>query len=207
MASDQSCTITASYGGKSDTHSVIIKDVAAVLDHVTITGTTQVDENSGAQYTLTAYYSDGSNAKVTGSASWSDNSDYAAISSGGYLATSEVYSDQSCTITGIYGGRTDTHNVTIKNVDMCSYSISSSTIMPFPSNGGDGSINVTTSADDCNWTATVKEDVNWITITPDSSSGSGEGTVYYSVKNNPHSYRSATIMVAGESHEVTQDGK
>jgi uncharacterized protein YdbL (DUF1318 family) len=109
------CTITASYGGKSDTHSVTIKNVAATLSYITISGLTQVDENSGAQYTCTAYYSDGSTANVTNSASWSENSSYASISSSGYLTTSSVSSDQSCTVTASYGGKSDTQSVTIKN--------------------------------------------------------------------------------------------
>ena len=116
VASDQSCTITASYGGQSDTHSVTIKNVPPTLTSVTITGSTQVNESSGAQYTLTANYSDGSSANVTGSAGWSENSGYASIGSSGYLTTSAVTSDQSCTITASYGGQSDTHNVTIKNV-------------------------------------------------------------------------------------------
>ncbi len=115
VASDQSCTLTASYGGQSDTHGVTIRDVPATLNSVTITGSTQVNEGSGAQYTLTANYSDGSSANVTGSATWSENSGYASINGGGYLTTTSVASDQSCTLTASYGGQSDTHNVTIRN--------------------------------------------------------------------------------------------
>ena len=116
VSSDQSCTITATYGGKSDTHNVTIKNVPATLSYITISGSTQVNENSGAQYACTAYYSDGSSSNVTSSASWSENSSYASISSSGYLTTLSVSSDQSCTITASYGGKSDTHSVTIKNV-------------------------------------------------------------------------------------------
>ena len=116
MPSDQSCTITASYGGQSDTHNVTIKNVPPTLTSVTITGASQVNESSGAQYTLTASYSDGSTTNVTNSAAWSENSGYASISSSGYFTASAVPSDQSCTITASYGGQSDTHNVTIKNV-------------------------------------------------------------------------------------------
>ena len=116
VASDQSCTITASYGGQSDTYNVTIKDVPPALNSVTITGSTQVNEGSGAQYTLTANYSDGTSTNVITSASWSENSGYANISSSGYLTASSVASDQSCTITASYGGQSDTYNVTIKNV-------------------------------------------------------------------------------------------
>jgi len=87
----------------------------STLSSVTVTGSAQVNESSGAQYTLTANYSDGSSTNVTNSASWSENSSYASISSSGYLTTSSVASDQSCTITASYGGQSDTHNVTIKD--------------------------------------------------------------------------------------------
>ena len=53
---------------------------------------------------------------MTNSAAWSESSSYASISSSGYFTTSAVPSDQSCTITASYGGQSDTHNVTIKNV-------------------------------------------------------------------------------------------
>jgi len=116
VSSDQSCTITATYSGKSDTHNVTIKNVAATLSYITISGSTQVNESSGAQYTCTAYYIDGSSSTVTSSASWSENSSYASINSSGYLTTYSVSSDQSCRITASYGGKSDTHDVTIKNV-------------------------------------------------------------------------------------------
>jgi hypothetical protein len=117
VSSDQSCTITANYGGKADTHVVTIKDGGGpVLSYITISGPTEVDESSGAQYACTAYYSDSSAQIVTNSASWSENSGYATISISGYLTTNAVSSDQSCTITANYGGKADTHVVTIKNV-------------------------------------------------------------------------------------------
>ncbi len=116
VPSDQAVTIQATYGGQSDTHDVTIRDVPATLNSVTITGATQVNEGSGAQYTLTANYSDGSSANVTGSATWSENSGYASINGGGYLTTTSVASDQSCTLTASYGGQSDTHGVTIRDV-------------------------------------------------------------------------------------------
>jgi hypothetical protein len=123
VSSNQSVTITASYssGGvtRSDTHSVTIVNQAATLTSLSVSGPTSVNENSGAQYTATAYWSDGSNTNVTSSASWSENSSYASISNSGYLSTSSVSSNQSVTITASYssGGvtRSDTHSVTIVN--------------------------------------------------------------------------------------------
>ena len=85
------------------------------LNSVSITGSSQVNESSGAQYVLTAIYSDGNSTEVTSFASWSDNSNFASINSSGYLSTSSVVSDQICTITASYEGQSDTHNVMIEN--------------------------------------------------------------------------------------------
>jgi hypothetical protein len=85
------------------------------LESITISGSTRVNESSTATYTCTANYSDGSNKTVT--PNWEDNSIYyAEIDSSGKLTTNSVTSDKSVTITASYGGKTDTHNVTIKNV-------------------------------------------------------------------------------------------
>ena len=84
-------------------------DVVKKVTSVSISGPTQVNENSSANYTARAYYSDGSNQDVTSSASWSENSAYASINSSGTLTTSSVTSDKSCTITASYGGKSDTH--------------------------------------------------------------------------------------------------
>ena len=53
---------------------------------------------------------------MTSGASWSENSGYASISPSGYLTTSSVSSDQSCSIMASYEGQSDAHNITIKNV-------------------------------------------------------------------------------------------
>ena len=115
VSSDQGVTITATYSGKSDTHFVTIQDIPATVSSILITGPTQVDEDSTAQYTATATYSDGSTANVTGSAVWSENSSSASIS-GGTLTTEPVSSDQGVTITATYSGQSDTHSVTIQDI-------------------------------------------------------------------------------------------
>jgi hypothetical protein len=81
----------------------------------TISGPAQVNENSGAQYTCTAYYSDGSSNTVTNIASWSENSNYASINSNGYLTSASVSSDQPCSLTASYSGMIDTYDVTLIN--------------------------------------------------------------------------------------------
>jgi len=115
--------------GNMDLFSMTIKNVVA-LDHITITGATEVDENSTAQYKNTAYYDDSSTANVTNSTTWGENSAYASISSTGLLTTTAVPSDQGAQITANYGGKGDTQNITIKNVAL----IPAGLIVPFDSN-------------------------------------------------------------------------
>ncbi len=57
---------------------------------------------------------------------------------------------------------------------------------------------------DHSWTA--QESLPWVTITS-GSSGTGDGTVFYSVDANPDlGLRSGTITIAGETYSITQDG-
>ena len=83
----------------------------------------------------------------------------------------------------------------------CTYSISPPS-RSVSSSGGTESISVTSSETTCSWTAT--ESSGWINITP-GSSGSGDGTVTYTVSaNTTGSSRTAVITVAGQTHTVTQ---
>jgi hypothetical protein len=114
VPSDQAVTVTASYDGHTDTHTVTIIDVPVVLTGISISGPSSVDEETTAQYVCTATYSDGSMQVV--SATWSENSSSAAISASGLLTAGNVAADQSVTITASFAGQTDTHLVTIKYV-------------------------------------------------------------------------------------------
>jgi hypothetical protein len=113
------------------------------------------------------------------------------------VSTNTSSSERTATIT--VAGKS--HTVTQAGVS-CTYSISP-TSKSFTSDGGTGTISVTTSASDCSWTATPSE--SWIKITS-GKSGIGNWTVTYSVSKNPHSIsRSAWIEVAGINHYVAQD--
>ncbi|MBW2259222.1 MAG: BACON domain-containing protein [Deltaproteobacteria bacterium] len=67
-----------------------------------------------------------------------------------------------------------------------------------------GSDSVTVTADDgCDWTATTAD--GWIHVTS-GSSGSGDGTVEYTVDANPNpSLRTGKILIAGINFTITQD--
>ena len=111
-------TVTDHGGLKDTTDSSIYvrQNETLTLSSVAISGPVQVAEGSGAQFTLTANHSDGSSNDVTSLANWSDNSSYTGITSYGYLTASSVPSDQSCTITASYEGRSDTHEVMIDDI-------------------------------------------------------------------------------------------
>jgi hypothetical protein len=83
---------------------------------------------------------------------------------------------------------------------LCTFTISP-TAKSFTASGGDGSVTVTTS-NGCDWTATSH--ASWIIITS-GNSGSGSGTVGYSVAaNGGTAKRTGTMTIAGQTFNVTQ---
>ena len=72
----------------------------------------------------------------------------------------------------------------------------------FTGSGGSGSFNVTAPGG-CNWTAVPSD--SFVTITS-GSSGSGNGTVNFSVASNSGPQRTATIVVGGQVFSITQGG-
>ena len=116
VTSNQTVTVTASYGGRTGTKSVTIVDVPAVLTSIAISsGPTSVNESSSATYTATGTWDNGTTAAI--GPTWSVTpTTYASISSGGVLTTLAVTANQTATVTASYGGRTATRSVTIANV-------------------------------------------------------------------------------------------
>ena len=83
----------------------------------------------------------------------------------------------------------------------CSFSINP-TSASFAAAGGTQSVTVTTQAG-CNWTAASNN--SFITVTS-GASGSGSGTVNYSVAANTSTARSGSLTIAGLTHSVSQAG-
>jgi len=82
----------------------------------------------------------------------------------------------------------------------CSYTLSASSTS-IGSAGGAGSVNITT-AGGCSWS--VANVPSWITITS-GNGGTGNGTVGFNVAANTNSgSRSATLVIGGRNHTVTQ---
>lgn len=106
-------------GADPSKHPKLVINYTYVPSYITIDGDLQVNENSGAQYSCSAHYSDGSSTDITNSAYWTDNSPSASINnSNGYLTTDSVSSDQSVTITATYGDLSDTYNLDIIDTDL-----------------------------------------------------------------------------------------
>ncbi len=82
----------------------------------------------------------------------------------------------------------------------CSFSISP-LVQAFPATGGSGAISVQTSSG-CSWTAT--SGAQWVTIMS-GASGTGSGSVAFSVAPNTGPARSTTLTIAGQAFTVNQD--
>ncbi len=84
----------------------------------------------------------------------------------------------------------------------CTYTLSASTAS-YTSAGGTGSVTLT-SPSGCSWTATSS--ASWLKVTA-GASGSGSGTVSYSVAANTGSAsQSATLTISGQTFTVTESG-
>jgi hypothetical protein len=91
------------------------------------------------------------------------------------------------------------HTVTQAAPAECAYTLDPPAAS-FPAEGGDGSFAVLTDAG-CAWTAT--SDSDWVTIT--TGSGTGPGTVEYTVGGNSGDERYANIALDGKVHTVAQE--
>jgi hypothetical protein len=86
---------------------------------------------------------------------------------------------------------------------VCSFTLSPPSPVTFQIGGGNGSISITASFNNCTWAAS--SNIDWITnVTP---FGSGSGTATYTVaQNNTGNTRTGTISVAGQSYTIIQSG-
>ncbi len=82
----------------------------------------------------------------------------------------------------------------------CSAEVSQPSPASFPASAGSGSVTVTT-ASTCSWTAASND--SWIGITS-GASGTGNGTVAFSVSANTGTSRTGTLKVGGQTLSVTQ---
>jgi len=91
-----------------------------------------------------------------------------------------------------------TYTIT-QNAGACTYSLNP-TSASFSSSSGTGSVTVTAGTG-CTWTASTAN--SWIQVTA-GLSGSGNGTVAYTVSANTGAARSGSITIAGQSFPISQ---
>ena len=147
-------------------------------------GTVAVTAGNGCDWTAT---SNASWLSVTSGANGSGNGTVR------FTAASTNGGSRSGTIT--IAGQT----FTVNQGSGCSFSLPQSSANA-AAGGGTGSVGVT-AAGGCSWTAA--SNVPWLTITA-GGSGSGNGTVQYSVASNAGSARSGTLTIGGQTFTVNQ---
>jgi hypothetical protein len=93
--------------------------------------------------------------------------------------------------------------LTVRQASQCTY-----TVLPpsssYDAGGGMGSLLIIVSGP-CSWTATTS--AGWIRLEPSRSSGKGEGLVQFTIPPNSGAARSGTVVIAGQTHAVTQSGR
>ena len=114
VASDQTATLTASFGGLTDSHVVLLRYIPPVLTGLMIIGPAVVDEGASASYLCMASYSDGSVVAVT--PAWGLSSGIASISATGMLSAGDVTADQTVTLSASFGGVSDSHALSINYI-------------------------------------------------------------------------------------------
>jgi len=171
------------------------------LTSVSVSGSSSVNEDSSANYTATAYFSDGTSQDVTSSAAWTDNSAYAYFDSyagicsscrNGKLITQSVTSNQSVTVTAsyTYGGATKSGTKTVVITDTAS--VASAPVAPtnLKATGvSSSSIKVTwtdSSANETGFTVWRWDNSQWVKIgtvsantTSYTDTGLKAGTTYF----------------------------
>ncbi len=88
---------------------------------------------------------------------------------------------------------------TINQAAGCGYSLSSSGAS-FTAGGGMGSFSIITTDASCPWTAVSNN--SWITV--NTASGTGNGSISYTVQPNTGAARTGTITVGGQTYTINQ---
>jgi hypothetical protein len=147
------------------------------------------------------------NITCNSSCSWiaSSNAAWITVTAGGsgtgngtvrYSISANTGSERIGTIT--IGSQT----FTITQEGICTYSISPG-VNNIEYGGGTGTVSVDCIRSNCPWTAS--SNAAWITVTA-GGSGTGDGTVAYSVAGNSGSARTGTITIAGQTFTINQTG-
>jgi hypothetical protein len=167
-----------------------------------ISPTSQNVPATGAAGTVSVSAAGGCAWTATSNASWITSS---ATGSGNGSVAFAVAANTGASRTGTITIATQTFTVTQAAVvvPQCQYSVSPNRV-EVDAPGGTGSVAVST-ASGCAWTASSGD--SWITITS-GASGTGNGTVTFSVARNDGRRREGSLTVAGRNVRVEQrDGR
>lgn len=94
------------------------------------------------------------------------------------------------------------HTVTVNQAAApCSYSVTPTSLSIGAAGGTGTPISVSTSSSSCSWTAT--SNASWVSILT-GASGTGNGSVTYSVQPNTGGARNGTLTVAGQTVTISQ---
>jgi hypothetical protein len=167
----------------------------------TIAPTSQTYPAAAATGTVTVTTANGCNWTASTTDSWISITSGSTGSGNGTVNYSITANTGTSSRTGTItiGGQTFT--ITQSGTTSCTYTIAP-TSQTFTAAAGTGTITVT-AATGCTWTASTTD--TWITITS-GSTGSGNGTVNFSVTANTGASRTGTITIGGQTFTVTQSG-
>ena len=160
--------------------------------------TVSIGASGGAVGTFAVTVANGCAWTATSGASWLSITSGAAGTGNGSVAVNAAANT----------GSARTGTLTIANLTVtvnqaaapCSYSVSPTNVSITAAGGTGTPVSVTTSSA-CTWTAT--SNASWLTILT-GSSGTGNGTVTYSVQPNTGGARSGSLTVAGQTVTISQ---
>ncbi|MCB1144890.1 MAG: hypothetical protein KDK54_21765, partial [Leptospiraceae bacterium] len=115
VSADTAVSITASLEGKTTSSQVTVRNNQPVVASIALRGLNVLPEGGYGDYTCIVNFSDG-NSDVYGCESLTSNrSDFVSISSNRRVTVKPLSSDTTVTLTGSYGGKSNTFTVSLTN--------------------------------------------------------------------------------------------
>ncbi len=215
VSNDTWITVTSGANGSANGtvgYSVAANTGSARSGTITIAGKTfTVNQASGCAYTLSVASASAVAAASTGSftvtttagCTWTpvSNDSWITISAGATRSGSGTVNYSVAANSGPVRSGTITaagKTFTVNQANGCVYTLSANSAAS-PANGASGSVNVVSSTG-CVWTAV--SNAAWLSVT--AATGTGTGTVQYTVGANAGAVRTGTITTAGKTFTVNQ---
>lgn len=181
---------------------VAISQAAGAACNYTVSPTSQSFTSAGGSATATVTTESGCTWTATTTTPWITINSGASGTGNGVVSYTAAANTGTTSRSGSLSVAGRTVSVSQTATATCTYTLSP-TSKEFEFGGGTGTFNVNTQPG-CTWTATTT--TPWIAITS-GASGTGNGTVGYSVEANPGTgSRSGSISAGGRSFSVTEKG-